>query len=493
MHQSRWSAALRRVVPVAAIAGPAALVPLLVYIACAGVDVDLPPIVHFIGVSAAGALAGAAAVALSVIAVRLNDGRAVLLGFGFSVMAVMLVLHALATPGVLIGDNGLVQAAGALNIPFGGAILAATALPALRRPRGARNLLRVQLAVLAALVLIGTAGLVVPGLIPVIPRYETTEAELVFVVGAAMLTVLAYRAGRTFLLTRRMSDLLVTVGVVFLAGAEFGLLNFDMMDLGWWAAHVIEVAGIGLVGIPAALDLRHSSASRPLVGDLRPPELVADEEAFLGGRVHALMLRLAEKDHSTEGHTRRVAMLAVQIGERLGLRADRLRLLALGGLLHDMGKLSVPDAVLNKPGKLTDDEFAVIRRHPAWGRELLNEIGGFPPLVLELVESHHERLDGHGYPNQAEAGKLDLEVRILTVADVYDALTADRVYREAWPADRALALLDEDTGSAFDAACVGALRAVVAPGADAPSWRTSLSARLEASGEPLRAPTPRSA
>jgi HD-GYP domain-containing protein (c-di-GMP phosphodiesterase class II) len=141
-----------------------------------------------------------------------------------------------------------------------------------------------------------------------------------------------------------------------------------------------------------------------------------------------------------------------------------------------MGKLAVPDAILNKPGKLTDEEFGIIRGHPVWGRELLNEIGGFPPLVLELVESHHERLDGRGYPNKAQAGKLDLEVRILTVADVYDALTADRVYREAWPSERALALLDEDTGSAFDAQCVGALRAVVAPQVEAPAWRASLGA-----------------
>ena len=93
-------------------------------------------------VVAAGALAGAAAIAMSVIAVQLNDGRAVLLGFAFSVMAVMLVFHALATPGVLIGENGLVQAAGALNVPLGGLILAASALPSLRRPRSAVTVLR---------------------------------------------------------------------------------------------------------------------------------------------------------------------------------------------------------------------------------------------------------------------------------------------------------------------------------------------------------------
>jgi putative nucleotidyltransferase with HDIG domain len=461
---------LRRHAPVAAILIAAALVPTLAYVASEGAMVHVPALVHLAAVTAAGALAGAAAVALSAIAVRLNDGRAVMLGFAFSTMALMLVFHALATPGVLLGDNGLVQAAGGLNIPIGGSILAATALPALRRPRGARRVLRVQVIALVALAAAGVVALAVPSLVPDAPEYGSPPAHALIGIGGVTLALLAARAARTFLLTRRVSDLLVAVGVVFLAGAEFGLLSYEMMDLGWWAAHAIEVAGIGLVGIPVALDLRHSTASRPLMGDLRAADLVADEEAFLGGRVHALMLRLAEKDGSTEGHTRRVATLAVRMGEQLGLPADRLRLLALGGLLHDMGKLAVPDAILNKPGKLSDEEFTIIRGHPVWGRELLNEIGGFPPLVLELVESHHERLDGKGYPNRAEAGRLELEVRILTVADVYDALTADRVYREAWPVERALALLDEDTGSAFDAACVTALREVVGE----PSWQADL-------------------
>lgn len=477
----------RRSLPVAAILVPAALIPVLAYVAAAGVMVHLPALVHLAAVAAAGALAGAAAVAMSVIAVRLNDGRTVLLGFAFSVMAVLLVFHALATPGVLLGDNGLVQAAGALNLPLGGTILAASSLPMLRRPRSARLVLRVQLLTLAVVALVGVAGLLIPGLVPYVPAYESLSAQLVLVAAAPLLAVLAYRAARTFLLTRRTPDLLVAVGVVLLVGAEFGLLNSEMMDLTWWVAHAFEVAGIGMVGIPAALDLRHSTASRPLVGDLRAEDVVADEEAFLGGRVHALLLRLAEKDRSTEGHTRRVATLAVRIGEQLHLPAYRLRLLALGGLLHDMGKLSVPDAILNKPGKLTDAEFDVIRRHPAAGRELLTELGGFPELVLDLVESHHERLDGTGYPNRAKAGKLDLEVRILTVADVYDALTADRVYREAWSPERALALLDEDTGTAFDAICVAALHAVVAPEQDEVSWRASLAAITE----PLRPRAPR--
>src|SRR6185436_13904164 len=124
-------------------------------------------------------------------------------------------------------------------------------------------------------------------LIPVLPSPRSLPAHLVFATGAAVLGVLAWRAGRTYLLTRRLADLLVCVGLVW------------------------------LVGTPAALDLRHGVASRPLVGDLRAAHLVEHEEVFLGARVRALMLRLAAKDPSTEGHTRRVATLAVEIGERL--------------------------------------------------------------------------------------------------------------------------------------------------------------------------------
>jgi putative nucleotidyltransferase with HDIG domain len=173
------------------------------------------------------------------------------------------------------------------------------------------------------------------------------------------------------------------------------------------------------------------------------------------------MLRLAAKDPSTEDHTRRVATLAVRIGEQLGLAERRLRLLALGGLLHDMGKLAVPDHLLQKPGPLSDHEFDVIRLHPTWGRELLCELGGFPALVLRLVESHHERLDECGYPNRPPAGELELEVRILAVADVYDALTHTRVYRAAWPPAQALSLLTQAAGREFDRTCVLALRDVV--------------------------------
>jgi HD-GYP domain-containing protein (c-di-GMP phosphodiesterase class II) len=110
------------------------------------------------------------------------------------------------------------------------------------------------------------------------------------------------------------------------------------------------------------------------------------------------MVRLAEKDAYTEGHTRRVALRVVQVGEALGLSGGRLRSLAIGGLLHDIGKLSVPTSILQKPGPLDDPEFAVIRRHAEWGERLICELGGFRDQVRRLVLHHHERLDRRGYP-----------------------------------------------------------------------------------------------
>jgi HD-GYP domain-containing protein (c-di-GMP phosphodiesterase class II) len=235
----------------------------------------------------------------------------------------------------------------------------------------------------------------------------------------------------------------------------------DMEYLGWWLGHVFEFAGLVVVGASLVYDLRRGRRSRPLVGDLRAAELVASEEAFLGARVRALTVRLAAKDASTEEHTRRVAMLAVELGERLGLSPTRLRSLAIGGLLHDIGKLSMPDSILQKPGPLDDDEFDVVKLHPERGRELLNELGGFDETVKVLVLDHHERLDGSGYPRGLAGDQLDLATRILAVCDVYDALVSPRVYRSAWPREKALALLRDESHVAFDARCVAALEQLV--------------------------------
>jgi HD-GYP domain-containing protein (c-di-GMP phosphodiesterase class II) len=216
------------------------------------------------------------------------------------------------------------------------------------------------------------------------------------------------------------------------------------MDLGWWFGHMFEVLGIAIVGASLAYDLHRGRRSRPQVGDQRASEIVATEEAFLGARVHALMVTLAAKDTSTEEHTRRAATLAVEIGEQMSLSRTRLRSLAIGGLLHDIGKLSIPDAILQKPGPLDDEEFAVIKTHPERGRELLEELGGFDESVSRLVLDHHER---HADPRRVRC------VRRTRLAACLPRCVAGR---------KALAHLQSEADTSFDARCVTALILVLA-------------------------------
>lgn len=314
-----------------------------------------------------------------------------------------------------------------------------------------------------------------PELVPAVPEPRSRLALVVLAAGLCATGLLVVRALRTYLLTQRLLDLTVAVGVVWLAAALVASLVYTYQNVGWWFGHVLEILAIGLVGIPVALDLRRAAShqSRPLVGDLRAVDLVEAEEAFLGSHVRALLVALAVKDESTEEHTRRVALLAVEVGDELGLPRGRLRAVATGGLLHDIGKLSVRDAVLRKPASLTDEEFAEVKQHPAAGVALLEELGGFDPLVLSLVNDHHERLDGSGYPRGLPRERISVEAQILAVCDVYDALISPRVYRDAWPHERAIALLRSAAGTEFDARCVAALEGVLARSASSPARHPS--------------------
>jgi len=423
-------------------------------------QVSLSSGLHFGAVAGSAIAATAAGIALSVVGARRRDSRAVLVGTAFSAMAAMLAVHGLASPGILVGFNGVVAFSGAATLPIGGAVLALAALPGLRRPEGIRRLLWLQGVLLVGILAVGTLGILVPDVVPSVPETASLAALAVLAIGLLFYGVLVLRALRTFLLGRRRLDLLVVSGLAWLGASLAGALLLDYQQLGWWLGHAFELVGIVLVGAPVVVDLMREAQTRPLAGDLRAADLVAQEEAFLGSDVRALTGRLAEKDSYTETHTRRVAMLAVRVGEELGLPPGRLRTLAIGGLLHDIGKLSVPDEILKKPGPLDEEELAVVRRHTLRGEKLLGELG-FSRRVRRLVLDHHERLDGKGYPRGLGTRTIELDTKILTVCDVYDALMSSRVYRPAWSPDQALDFLREQAGLAFDEGCVEALERVL--------------------------------
>ena len=469
--RSRWGSNLLLIAGSAAV--PAASVHFLMREGNAPIDGRE----HLLIMAVGAAVAALASVALMARGLRMRDGRAVVAGGAFATMTLLLGFHGLATPGVLLGPNGVVALAGGTALPAGAAILSLAALPAVRRPQNVPFIARSLGVFLVALAVTGVAVLIDPRAVPSLPKAGDPAAYTLGAAGLLLFGLIAHRAVRTYALTRRATDLFVIVGAVWLGVALYPALLLAPGSWGWWMGHLLEFLGVALVGIPLALDARRGAPSHPVAGDLPAERLVAEAESFLGGEVRSLLHRLDRHDRSTEEHTRRVATWAVAIGESMGLRGGRLREIALAGILHDIGKLSVPYAILAKPGKLTDAEMDVIRMHPVWGDELLAELG-YAGRIRRWVRGHHERLDASGYPDALDGARLDLETRILAVADVYDALVSPRVYRGAWSRDDALALLREGAGTLFDSRCVDALEALTSgtprhlaavPGPEGPS------------------------
>ena len=165
--------------------------------------------------------------------------------------------------------------------------------------------------------------------------------------------------------------------------------------------------------------------------------------------VTALAATLDAKDHYTEGHSRHVATLGVALARAVGCAPDEIEAVRIGGLLHDIGKIGVPEALLNKSGGLTDDEWAIVRAHPDIGARILAPLGALQE-ILPLVRYHHERWDGHGYPLRMQGDAIPLGARILAICDAYDTMVSDRPYRRGIGRADALARLAAAAGTQFD-------------------------------------------
>ena len=166
-------------------------------------------------------------------------------------------------------------------------------------------------------------------------------------------------------------------------------------------------------------------------------------------------LALEMRDDETQGHALRVSEIAVDLGREMGMSWEELVHLRRGALLHDIGKMVVPDAILRKPGPLTDEEWGVMRRHPENGRDFLRKVAYLAP-ALDVPYCHHERWDGSGYPRGLQGEAIPLSARVFAVADAYDALTSDRPYRKAWPEGDVRVYLRAHAGTQFDPAVVAA-------------------------------------
>jgi putative nucleotidyltransferase with HDIG domain len=204
-----------------------------------------------------------------------------------------------------------------------------------------------------------------------------------------------------------------------------------------------------------------SGGLEPALFALAPAQHIATvDEDYLDDIAVAFAQVVDAKSPYTRGHSERVATYAELIAQELGLGADHRRWLKRAALLHDIGKLGVSNQILDKPGKLDDAEWAAMREHAALSEEVLSRITAFEDLA-RIVGAHHERLDGRGYPNGLAGDEISLETRIISTADVFDALTAERPYRAAIPPATVQAIMAGDVGAALDAGCFDALRSAV--------------------------------
>jgi putative nucleotidyltransferase with HDIG domain len=202
--------------------------------------------------------------------------------------------------------------------------------------------------------------------------------------------------------------------------------------------------------------------------------------------LRALTSALEARDAETHGHSERVVTFSLRLGREYGLSSAEMKALEFGSLLHDIGKIGVPDAILRKPGKLTDEEWVLMREHPMHGQQILRGIK-FLEGAARVVAQHHEKWDGSGYPAGLKLEETDICARIFSVADAFDAITSDRVYRKGRPYEAAAQELDEWAGRQFDPKVVEAFHRVPKEDWDELRRRSLMKKPPESEWQPIAA------
>ena len=441
---------------------------------------------HLVVVSAISACALAVAVAAAVAAGRSRDGSLVMLALGCLAVGFLMLGHGLTTPGVAGRPPNLwVGRLPVLAIAGFAAGLCAAAWPqrwparwAGHRPRGTLT------AGVALLGLVPGAAVLWPaaggGLRP-LPGEAWVRLGLIVAAAAVLIAVGTVHWWRWRLGFDRV-QLALVVACLLGTGALVSLQVGALWRLSWWDYHAFLLTGFVAAIYAVLTGYRRSRTMHEVLDGVFASDPMAHISRGYSETLRALIGAVEARDAYTHGHSARVAELAVHLGQRLGLGPAALRSLAEGAYLHDVGKVGIPDHVLNKPGPLTDEERAWIEQHPVVGSDI---VGRAPSLrdALAVIRQHHERFDGTGYPDGLAGEQITLAARIVAVVDVWDALTSDRAYRPAWPPDRALRHLEAGHGTHFDPRCLDAFLALMAERGHHPGHEPGDPAEADAAAE----------
>ena len=266
------------------------------------------------------------------------------------------------------------------------------------------------------------------------------------------------KMGSDISLYARIALLAQVVDIFRLSGGEDAARKEIENRSGTWFDPLLVKAFKAVAARPSFWDAMNGEDLREMILDLEPQNAAINfDEDYLDDIAAGFAQVVDAKSPFTKGHSERVALYSDMIAEEMKLDMPHRRWLKRAALLHDIGKLGVSNSILDKPSKLDDAEWVAMRRHAVETETILSRISVFKHMA-PVAAAHHERLDGKGYPKNLKADDIAFESRILAVADIFDALSADRPYRAAMPMAKALSIMSEEEGNAIDANCFAALK-----------------------------------
>jgi HD-GYP domain-containing protein (c-di-GMP phosphodiesterase class II) len=418
---------------------------------------------HFYIVSLTSIIAAGISFAVGVSGVRLRNTQVLFVSLGFVSLSVLFSLHGLSTPGFLLGGNRVVGMAVQLAFLALAAFLLLSTIPGDNRvisplTRHSRKLLLGWSGslVLASVLIFFNNRLIEWLPIDSVPlNWAVASLTFTMAATASVRYWWAYQSAR-FPLQSGLAH-----AAILVSAAQVVASTGAVWHISWWFYHIILLIAVILSVFSLVKQYSFGETFSQALQGLFTQNLKARLEAGISPKVQALIAAAEAHDAYTGGHARRVALYAIRLGERLGCTPEELSALAQGSLLHDIGKLSVTDTILNKPGSLTPEERHQMEQHPLYGYEICQRLG-FMKSELEIIRWHHERINGRGYPDRITTKMLPKLVQIVSVVDVYDALRSDRSYRKAMDRETALRHLQAYNGFFLDENMVNNWQEIVA-------------------------------
>lgn len=415
------------------------------------------PLGHFYIVSLASFLASIITVAIGIAGSRLRNIKVSFLSLSFLSLGVIFSLHGLSTPNFIHGYTSLPGISAQLSMVLATFWLWMSSLPSDHKlveffAKRQKQLLPIWLLVLC---IFSVAVMVNPNLVHFIPLNIAPLNTIVTFIILLLNGWTIYKYYESFRFTRFPLQISIIYSAGWVMVSQVIMVRGVLWNASWWIYHFLLIASmiVMLIGL-----MKQYAVKGTMVESMRSLFTIDPFERItnsLAPSVKKMVSATEEKDSYTAGHTFRVTMYALKLAEELRLKPEQLRAIVQGGLVHDVGKINIPDHVLNKPGKLLPKERKQIERHPIDGFHMGRTIGLLKD-ELSIIRSHHERWDGNGYPDQLKGEEIPFFARIVAVADVYDALTSQRSYRKAWTHEEAMKYLLENKETHFDPICVDA-------------------------------------